>query len=647
MQSLPPKQLGRAGESRALFLTWQKEFDKRAIAALAKAVLPAAMLLLCIATGYAGGATWNSNPASGNWNSAGNWTPMTVPNGPNDTATFQSSNQVFLSLSANTEVSAIIFNPTSTGNFTFTIQPSVTLTISGAGITNNSGFSEAINASNGGGDIAFTNAATAGDHIFFAATVTFSDSSSAGASSFFYPTIFHDSSTAGNATFSNFSAHFHDSSTAGNAQIQSATFAESSTAGTATIGTSVAIGSAAFAQSSNAGSASITGGATFTGNSTAMTATLRAINGASIVFSGDATGDMAHVTILDNGKLDISGHNAPGVTIGSLDGEANVALGANRLTIGTNNTDTTFSGHLTDNSAGGSLAKVGTGTLILTNSNSYLGTTISQGTLRATHDGAFGATAQSGPYVSVEASGILTLDSGATNNYISDKASLKVVTGSTVNLNFAGTADEVRSLMVNGISQPPGIYGGMISGAPNQLPQFAGTGTVIATTKAVSRKVHGAAGTFDIDLPLTGTPGIECRSGGANKDYQIVVTFFSNVTMRTATVISGSGSVSSRSGDGTNTVTINLSNVANAQTINVALVDVNDGTSTTTFVVPMSILVGDITGNGAVNGTDVTAAKHTSQAVDASSFRADVIANGVLNSSDVSTVKFNSGTALP
>ena len=33
----------------------------------------------------------------------------------------------------------------------------------------------------------------------------------------------------------------------------------------------------------------------------------------------------------------------------------------------------------------------------------------------------------------------------------------------------------------------------------------------------VSRKVHGAAGTLDIPLPLTGAPGIECRSGGTDQ----------------------------------------------------------------------------------------------------------------------------------
>ena len=48
--------------------------------------------------------------------------------------------------------------------------------------------------------------------------------------------------------------------------------------------------------------------------------------------------------------------------------------------------------------------------------------------------------------------------------------------------------------------------------------------TVMTPPTAVSRKVHPGAGTFDIPLPLTGTPGVECRSGGGTGDYQVVVT---------------------------------------------------------------------------------------------------------------------------
>src|SRR6476659_5983602 len=55
--------------------------------------LPALMLLFLTATSvFAGSATWNLNPANGEWETATNWTPATIPNGPNDTATFRISN---------------------------------------------------------------------------------------------------------------------------------------------------------------------------------------------------------------------------------------------------------------------------------------------------------------------------------------------------------------------------------------------------------------------------------------------------------------------------------------------------------------------------------------------------------------------------
>src|SRR5207302_1130418 len=52
---------------------------------------------------------------------------------------------------------------------------------------------------------------------------------------------------------------------------------------------------------------------------------------------------------------------------------------------------------------------------------------------------------------------------------------------------------------------------------------------------AVSRKTHGTAGTFDVDL-LPPNSGIECRSGGTNGDYQVVVTFTVPITGLTSAV---------------------------------------------------------------------------------------------------------------
>ena len=49
-------------------------------------------------------------------------------------------------------------------------------------------------------------------------------------------------------------------------------------------------------------------------------------------------------------------------------------------------------------------------------------------------------------------------------------------------------------------------------------------------SQVVSRKLHNGV-PFDIDLPLTGNVGIECRTGGGTNDYQIVVTFASPVAV--------------------------------------------------------------------------------------------------------------------
>ena len=185
-------------------------------------------------------------------------------------------------------------------------------------------------------------------------------------------------------------------------------------------------------------------------------------------------------------------------------------------------------------------------------------------------------------------------------------------------------------------------------------------GATPTVQSAVSRTTHGGAGTFDINLPLTGTPGIECRTTGATQDYTMVVTFSGNVTVAgspQAQVTSGTGCVGS-AGTCTgnimvsgNTVTIPLTNITNAQTINVQINGVNSAGAdapATDFTIPMSILIGDTNANGTVNAGDVAQTKgRFGQAVDATNFRSDVNANGALNATDSAIVKQNSGTSLP
>jgi autotransporter-associated beta strand protein len=83
------------------------------------------------------------------------------------------------------------------------------------------------------------------------------------------------------------------------------------------------------------------------------------------------------------------------VTIGSLksnddfppDFPPRVYLGANNLTVGSNNLSTTFAGVIQDGGirggSGGSLTKIGSGTLTLTGANTYTGdTNINRGVLQ-------------------------------------------------------------------------------------------------------------------------------------------------------------------------------------------------------------------------------------------------------------------------
>ncbi len=174
--------------------------------------------------------------------------------------------------------------------------------------------------------------------------------------------------------------------------------------------------------------------------------------------------------------------------------------------------------------------------------------------------------------------------------------------------------------------------------------------------RAVSRKTHGNAGNFDVNLPLSGPSGIECRGGGsATGDYTIVVNFLANVSVDgspQATVTSGIGTIGSGgvSNSGKvitsgNVVTIPLTNVTNAQTINVTLNNVNGSTN---VMIPMRVLIGDVNGSGTVNATDVSQTKlFVGQAVSATNFRCDVNASGAINATDVSLVKSSTGTALP
>jgi hypothetical protein len=439
------------------------------------AILIAASVLLLTAQGsYAASATWLLSPQDSAWENANNWTTGGPPNGPSDIATFAQSSQTDVNISTSEEVNSIVFASNSAA-YVFSIGAcngascAGQLIISGTGVNNNSSVGQNFQAANLG-QIIFNNSSTAASaHMSIVnggkfppevstGSTIFNDTSSAGGASivnasteldFFGDigrTIFNGASSADHASISNRGAGgshgaggqtiFNDTSTAANASIDNGGSGEVSTAESSLT---------TFNDASTAGHATITnhGGFTefdvegltlFQGSSTADSATIIANTtpaggGGGILFSGASTGGTARVEVFDNGYLDISGRQ-PGVTIGSIEGSGNVFLGANNLRVGTNGRNTSFSGVI---SGSGSLTKIG--------------------------------------------SGVLTLQA---NDCIADTVGLILVSGSIVKLDFAGPPDVIASLKVNGVPQPPGVYGGFMSGAPHILPEFDGLGTVEA-----------------------------------------------------------------------------------------------------------------------------------------------------------------------
>ncbi|MDQ6765938.1 MAG: hypothetical protein M3Z22_07560 [Verrucomicrobiota bacterium] len=164
-------------------------------------------------------------------------------------------------------------------------------------------------------------------------------------------------------------------------------------------------------------------------------------------------------------------------------------------------------------------------------------------------------------------------------------------------------------------------------------------------SQVVSRKTHGSAGTFDINMPLTGTTGVEDRVGTPAGSHTIVFTFTSNVTGGTAS--SSVGSVSGVSFDGADMI-VQLNGIPDPQTVTVTANNVTNGTGTLPAVaVNVSFLQGDTNADRVVNTGDSIQVRNASgQIVDFTNFRRDVNTDGVINSGDSFIVRARAGNIV-
>jgi uncharacterized protein (TIGR02597 family) len=199
----------------------------------------------------------------------------------------------------------------------------------------------------------------------------------------------------------------------------------------------------------------------------------------------------------------------------------------------------------------------------------------------------------------------------------------------------------------------PSGTGFIIRKAASGVSAFWTNAFPVSAVSAVSRKVHGGGvGNLDIPLPLGGPPGIECRNGGIT---EIIFTFPAAVAVNAALGIqgaqltSGIGNVSNVSGTGTNTVTVTLTGVTNAQWITLTLFGVSDGTYANDVAVRAGVLLGDVDASKRSDARDVTdVRKHTvSIPNDSATCRFDVNLSGRTDSGDVTVTKKATVTILP
>ncbi|GJD36630.1 autotransporter outer membrane beta-barrel domain-containing protein [Methylobacterium aerolatum] len=253
-----------------------------------------------------------------------------------------------------------------------------------------------------------------------------------------------------------------------------------------------------------ASTGTLAGGLTNSGNAQVSgTVAGPVANTGTIQFTGPVTG----ITTLANDALVDLGGTA--LSLGALSGTtASAVLRNGQLTVGSDNTSTTYAGIVADGGSATTLTKVGTGTLTLSGTNSYTGaTTVGAGTLNLTGSLASAVTVASGALVTgTGTAGGLFVQSGgaAAPGTVGGLGTLNVAgnvtfaAGSTyrVDANAAGQSDRIAA------TGTATLQGGLVQ-------VTAGTGqyapatryTILTATGGVSGRFAGVTSNFAFLTP--------------------------------------------------------------------------------------------------------------------------------------------------
>jgi autotransporter-associated beta strand protein len=341
-----------------------------------------------------------------------------------------------------------------------------------------------------------------------------------------------------------------------------------------------------------------TGVLNFNGSSTAGSATITTNSGAHTFFASSASGGTARFILNGTGILDISQLTNGGTTAGSIEGPGTILLGANNLTVGGNNLSTTFSGALQDGGTvggtGGSLTKVGTGTLALSGVNTYTGgTTVTGGLINFSTVNNFGA-------------GAITLNGGG----------LQWATGSTTDISarLAAFGAGGASFDTNGnnvtLASTLAGTGGLTKLGQGALTLFGANSYSGGTTLTAGTLQLSGGGTLGAASGTTTVSGGTLDLGGTTQAQSAVALgggTIQNGNLNTAITSTG-GTINGLGGSASLTTTSGITLVtgtntySGATTVDGGVLDVVG-----TISDPTVNAGGELTGTGTVAATQVNA----------------------------------------
>jgi autotransporter-associated beta strand protein len=320
-------------------------------------------LIFALISSRASSIAWSPNPVSGDWYTPENWIPQIVPNGPNDRAIFNSSSITNVSFPAlsETRLDRMVF---ASAGFNLDVSAGATVTLDGAGILG--GVSITVS-----GQLKFLNYAANYSHTGFGVS-----GGNPGGTVLFYG----HSSSAPILSYSSGLVEYHDRSQA---------------AGTSwELYPDDGVNPAAVMTFSDEAKAD---GASF-GAATSSNQTV----GPTIYLDDDSTAKGTTFLLSDISVIDISGHNAPGVTIGTLLLRGQVYLGTNNLSVIDSNTSP-FYGSIHDGGAsggtGGSLTLLADNnpSFTLSGASDYTGGTVVEGGILLAASSGTGSVTGAGP----------------------------------------------------------------------------------------------------------------------------------------------------------------------------------------------------------------------------------------------------------